>query len=343
MGKVQFHFAANEANELVHIDSVTSENRHEHKYHCIECGEEMIPRLGDVNSHHFAHKSGNETCGETYLHRLGKILLKQKFELSSFPISYMRNAKCLQSASCPFYKEEICHGDIYENFDLCRYYDTCIEEQTIKNFRADLLLTHSKKSEREPVLLEIFVTHKSTEQKKNSGQKIIELRVKDDIELRNLIDNCLKESDAVVFYGFGRKASKDVQLSNRAIHHFCLFKSGATYATNYDDTPSCDERAGNRNAIFELAMDCDYLGEVNIYDFGLAYAVKEGLQFKNCRICKYSSTRDYPMYCKMSRKFGTPPYPDQKYASNCQYYVLARQYVEELIKQLAEIPVLRIK
>ncbi len=343
MGKIQYHYVYNEVNELVHIDNITSNNKQKHQYRCIECGREMVPRLGKINTHHFAHKNSNDTCGESYLHRLGKILLKRKFESGKFPIAYKRNAKCIQYNTCPFYVESTCKGDVCEEFDLRTYYNTCIEEQTIDNFRADLLLYDNNNDKRTPVLIEIFVTHKSTKQKISSGLKVIELRVNDDIELANLIESNLAESNNVIYYGFKREAIKDIQLSKRAIHHFTLFKSGATYATNYDDTPSCSERTGNRNAILELAMDTHYLAEINIYDYGLAYAVREKLQVKNCRICKYSSLRKYPLVCNLSNKFGTPLYPDQKQASNCQYYIMAKQFVDNLIKKLPEIPTLRIK
>lgn len=41
----------------------------------------MIPRMGEVRSWHFAHRGDEDHCGtETYLHKLAKRLVKDKFE-----------------------------------------------------------------------------------------------------------------------------------------------------------------------------------------------------------------------------------------------------------------------
>lgn len=41
----------------------------------------MVAKLGHKNIHHFAHKSGDESCfSETYLHKLGKLLSRNKFK-----------------------------------------------------------------------------------------------------------------------------------------------------------------------------------------------------------------------------------------------------------------------
>ena len=45
MGKVKYSYCLNENNELVHISSVTVENRHSHTFHCLECGNELIAKI----------------------------------------------------------------------------------------------------------------------------------------------------------------------------------------------------------------------------------------------------------------------------------------------------------
>ena len=77
-----------------------------------------------------------------------------------------------------------CHKDYVDlTVDLKRYYDTCAEEQEIDGFIADLLLTHSKKADIPPVLIEICVTHPCDDEKRKSGLKIIEVTIKKEQEV----------------------------------------------------------------------------------------------------------------------------------------------------------------
>lgn len=41
-------------------------------------------------------------------------------------------------------------------YDLKEYYDTCMEEQQVGNYRADLLLTKSTRKDRAPVSIEFM-------------------------------------------------------------------------------------------------------------------------------------------------------------------------------------------
>jgi CRISPR/Cas system endoribonuclease Cas6 (RAMP superfamily) len=60
--------------KIISISEVKKGN--DSKYFCISCGNELIPKMGVIREHHFAHKNKQENkilCSEeTYLHRLGK-------------------------------------------------------------------------------------------------------------------------------------------------------------------------------------------------------------------------------------------------------------------------------
>ena len=165
MSGVKYHYALDEHNRLVHINDVDRDNRNSHIFHCLNCGAEMVPRMGDVRAWHFSHSASEEHCGaETYLHKLAKRLIRMEFENKpSFNIRYCRDVVCSDVSTCPFAKPEWCHSAEPETFDLKQYYDTCKEEQEINGYIADLMLTSSEYPKREPVLIEIQVTHKSTE------------------------------------------------------------------------------------------------------------------------------------------------------------------------------------
>ena len=73
----KYHYAYNENKIVIDIRNVSAEYRIKNSFYCISCGTEMVAKLGHKNIHHFAHKSGDEFCSsETYLHKLGKLLLK---------------------------------------------------------------------------------------------------------------------------------------------------------------------------------------------------------------------------------------------------------------------------
>ena len=76
---IRFHNAKNQDGHIVQINEVTNENRAKH-YYCVGCGGEMSAVLGDKRDHHFRHKEAH--CSwESYLHKLGKLRLKERFEL----------------------------------------------------------------------------------------------------------------------------------------------------------------------------------------------------------------------------------------------------------------------
>ena len=78
MYMITFHNATDIDGRIIHIDEVTKDNRAEH-YYCVGCGGEMSAVLGEKRDHHFRHKEAH--CSwESYLHKLGKMRLKQRFD-----------------------------------------------------------------------------------------------------------------------------------------------------------------------------------------------------------------------------------------------------------------------
>ena len=90
---ITFHNATDADGHIIHIDEVTRENRAEH-YYCVGCGEEMSAVLGDKREHHFRHKEAH--CSwESYLHKLGKKRLKERFDSQKeFIIKYFVEHHC---------------------------------------------------------------------------------------------------------------------------------------------------------------------------------------------------------------------------------------------------------
>lgn len=344
MDGILYHSAFDENGKVVDIDTLKVEERRSHSYTCIACGAEMIPRLGQERAKHFAHKGDSEHCSsETYLHKLAKLKFKQKFDTSSeFCVQYYRELKCSDKDSCPFYYEDSCHKKVLKDIDLRKHYDTCEEEKPIDGFVADLLLTKSDAPNRPPVLLEINVTHESTDEKKRSGKRIIEIGITSEQILNRMLvgpiteskendyslDRRKHDSGNIAFYGFKRNMSETEPLNERHISKFYLFKSGKAFVNNLDDIRTCSDsrRKDNEKAIFEVCIESDILARPSSYDYGYILAQQKGIQVKTCQFCKYH--RDGfmtglgldPIFCCMHKNYGTPENPEPHYARNCMYY-----------------------
>lgn len=319
----------------------------------------MIPRLGEIRSHHFAHKREEDNCGsETYLHKLSKMLLRKKFyQDENFQIALHQDIQCSDKTICPFYQPEECHKDELSVFDLKKYYDTCEEEHPIGEYIADLLLTSSTKPDREPVLIEIQVSHKSTENKRNSGMKIVEVRVQTEDDIKKLLSGPLTEHPEAYygylrdietigyakFFGF-KKESCSKRLELRNIQRFYLYGSGKAFVTNMDDKDfhSCRNvsKKEKSNSIFEASIDSFYIGYPSPYEFGYVAAKDNGINVKTCQLCKYHKSGFEigvglsPIFCCLYKKYGTPENPEPQEAQRCQYYREDSAQIEDIRRQM---------
>ena len=131
---IKFHNATGTDGHIIHIDEVTKENRAEH-YYCVGCGGEMSAVLGDKREHHFRHKEAH--CSwESYLHKLGKMRLKQRFDTQKeFVIKYYVEHHCDKAKGCKLeqlYRDKKCNCRELIAIDLKKLFDTCEEEVTYK-------------------------------------------------------------------------------------------------------------------------------------------------------------------------------------------------------------------
>ena len=361
MATIKYHYALDENDRLVSIKQAYLERNEGHTYHCVGCGAGMIARLGEVRNWHFAHRGDEAHCGtETYLHQLAKRRVKEIFEKGpSFEVGYYRDVKCSDFGTCPFAKKEDCHTYKLETFDLKAFYDTCQEEQTVGDYIADLLLTNSSKLNREPVLIEIQVSHKSTLQKRNSGLRIIEIRLRTEEDIDTLLSAPIVENPEAKygqvrdvetvgyakFHGFKKKSSIPEPLELRSIQRFYLFRSGKAFVTNMDEFRSCRKvwSKDNDKAIFEASIDSFYLGDPTPYEYGYLAARQSGIEVKTCQFCKYHRSGYEvgfgldPIFCCLYKKYGTPENPDPQYAQECCYYREDKALLQEINKTMPPI------
>ena len=293
MAEIKYQYANNENGEIVSINDLTKEESKSHTFKCISCGNTLIPRAIGSKSRrpHFYHKELVECNGETYLHELGKSVIKKKFvESDTFFISYDATIECdnktcdLRNSFCSVIKSKI--------FNLKSYYDTCSIEVPVKGYVADLLLKSSQK-DIPPVLIEICVTHQCTEEKRTSGLRIIEIRItgeKDIDALKNcrcLECNKYKEKDFMVeFFNFKSLYEERLHVTIKRV----------SYTPSIDETVLVrDIRCDNVDSKFICGSKYEYNVLVpNLYNKfrnNIGYIFLQWLgrhkRLRMCRICKF--------------------------------------------------------
>lgn len=337
---IKYHYALEETGTLISVEDVCSEDRNNHRYICLGCGAEMILKAGKVKARHFAHKVNTEHCGaETYLHKLAKRIIKKKFESSGkFEIEYTQTVRCSDACTCPFYNEILCKDDVNKSFDLRNFYDTCEEEKRIDEYVADILLSDSTGKYTEPVLVEIHVSHKSTEQKVKSGLKIIEIKVCNEEDINALSEGSFKENRYywdernIRFFGFRREAIKLEQLSCRYISKFILFESGKTFVQWRNTCREAMQHHVSKSVLELLIEPIDQNNnfQINVYSIGYAVAVEKGFDVRTCAMCRFHRTGEwsFAFFCCLYKKRGTPQNPEAYEAIKCPHYTVDQSLVQ---------------
>ncbi|MCH5309255.1 MAG: hypothetical protein J1E58_05275 [Prevotella sp.] len=257
----------------------------------------------------FRHKPGyieNRNERDRYLHNYAELRLKERFDESEatgvFVVQYYVEEQCPLCADCKLRKDIKCQGEQkvhLKELNLREFYDTCKIEKGEDKFIADLLLTNSKDENIPPIFLEVFVTHKCSEEKLNSGYQIIEIKIESEKDADNAIiensgdfvdDHCFMRSEnevrnaPIMFYNFNRSVafSKFVQYKN-----FVLTKQGDEFIGDYRSV-ACNEIqsiALPENHALSLYVPDNEIGEMDVYEMGMALAQHSGLAVRDCTLC----------------------------------------------------------
>lgn len=324
MGELKYKYAFDETGNIVSIEDFTKESSKLHTFKCIVCGGELRPRaIGSKHRRaHFYHKEIVSCNGETYLHKLGKLYIKQHFDNSDkFCISYEVSKTCKEH-NCNL-RNYNCHKEHEINqVDLKEFYDTCTIEAPIKGFVADLLLTNSKNPNIPPTLIEICVTHPCEDEKKQSELKIIEISIKTEKDIENLFsDGFLSENlnkrigNKIEFISFKRKIEeKLVSPISRFIYYPALSPNP------FKNNIQCSLANGKifKESIVELNVVNNKEDDYFIVYNWLANRIK----LKRCNMCKfyYATMYDEYAFCRLSTKYGKPKFPEMEYAEKCNSY-----------------------
>lgn len=313
----------------------------------------MIPHLGNIRRKHFVHKNTENCSYESYLHKLAKIKIQEAFLNSEhFYLSYKARAVC--SLDCPFKDSPKCLRGKPVTFDLHKYYDICEIEANYNQYRADLLLKSSVHPNRDPILIEILVTHKCTEEKIHSGTRIIEIPIQSEEQIDKIVNNCrlnavrhnyidndlleeINDGNAITLYNFDKTekfnpkdCNNDCNDVYRSIQVFYLNKEGNIQSFKTKD------RCYELNT--KLQPDKHYyISEIatSFKDILRGFS-KRGVKIRNCFLCKFSQEGSYgERLCVLYKKHNLPLKPSPYYAANCPYYkedIESQQNIEQVSK-----------
>ena len=327
MVKQDYRYALDKDRCIINVQNA----RKSVDYFCPCCGAIMIPKQGTKRRWHFAHKGNIGDCSyETYLHQIAKKRIRDCFERSShFIISLHTDAVCAIK-DCPIGKPQHCNWVTKKSFDLKNYYDTCLEESFVGKFKADLLLTNSKNFDRDPILIEIKVSHKSTEEKIQSGYRIIEICIdsEDDIdqitstaqinESEGYLDNWFKKpNEKIKFYNFKANSFEIPDLEHQPSKYiFCIDSKKFFHFQNIGHCltpiPSVVE-----NSIFRIESTIPIIRHIAFKEL-----LQSGLGIKYCTMCQFYRMNDYheKSICILYKSKGTKQFPRLSDAAICQHF-----------------------
>ena len=350
--QIKYSYCFDENGKLVHINSLSNETRHAKKLYCLQCGQEMVANLGKIRAKHFSHKIDCACDGESYLHKLAKFRIREKFmNEKSFPIIFNRDFPCENRGKCQYYRKWGCqefHGT--ERHDLKYWeakplYDSCLEEVNYGEFRPDLLLKCSTNPDVPPIFVEIYKTHQSSEAKVNSEHKIIETKkIESEADIDDIIKRGFVEGENCMLWNFHPKRAIDKSKIRISVDRFILYNSGKAYV----EALFCDKRNKRirPKSVVELNVRKPELGSgemdghiLDSYEKGLLYLKREGMPIRNCILCKNYVYNDYlsNFICKLYKKIGVEdPCPEQSLAGICEHYELSNKIKNYPLSKLEE-------
>lgn len=327
---VKYRYAIDDLNEIVDAADLTLTERKD--YICIGCGHILRPVIGAIKKKHFRHKELVECSGETYLHKLAKLIFKSVYQNCvdneiPFEIELKRSIECnscKENGPC-FKNHDYFLYDITKNFIIIK------EEFREGNFIPDLLLLTSSGRK---IFVEIAVTHKSSNDKVESGNQIIEINVLDESDLEIIKNRIISyKNNKILFYNFkDNKIQKSLhEACNRYMSCFALLKSGKAFIKNIDRYSY--EKLKYSHSIQRILKIKDLDHYIFIEELEKSHF--EGFDVKNCYLCRYHGTSNRissssyeeenkgPIFCKFLKKQCS-----SNEAFNCKSYKIDKKSFE---------------
>lgn len=333
---VEYRFAKDEDGNLVDANEFDPSERRIRKCYCLSCGDPLIPVLGYIRKRHFRHEADKPCNGETYLHVLGKMMLKKRWnEEEHFYIHFfrIRERSCFRS-SCKLRSNECVQTDFDEHAyeDLKKFYQKCTVEKQItidgEVFRADLLL-EDKTDKYDPMMIEVCVSSPSSDKKKASGIRVIEFVINSEEDANGLYSKLIwigGKDYNIKSYGF--KSKKQVvscdDISCKVVKA-TLFENGKLAVADVDCKKIWSEPGvGLATGYFRLPKEI----HSNRKAANVFFSERE-FDIRSCYHCLHLE----PEYnrCRQHRSHKTPLHPSSEEANYCSCFAAREIEKDEMI------------
>lgn len=325
--KQDYRYALDNESNLVHIEKAVKSQ----KFLCPCCGDEMIAKQGKIRKWHFTHKTKTANCSyETYLHKIAKKRIRECFMNSDeFNIQIETTAFCsIKDCNFPFKPQKHCQWRTSKNFNLKKYYNDCTEEQRIGRFVADLLLSNNKNEK--PILIEICVSHKCTEEKIKSGYRIIEIHIKSEDDIDKIVTSkeikgyspdvnewyCYAQQNDTTFYNF-EISEKPNSHQEKSIAFFWIDRYNYVHSKLIRGCVNSTRLPKNiLNSKFIIQSS------EKLWHLGFKKLSESGLNLKYCPMCKnYRYNYGYQRHmCILYKKNINQKFPKLINATTCSEF-----------------------
>lgn len=332
------HFAVDSEDNIIDIHDIAGAI--DYTLYCPCCHEEVIRKCGNIRQWHFAHKA--KKCSyDTYLHSVAERLIMDWFKKKeSITLKIDGQEKCDKYNSCLFYNHDGCSHRIDRSFDLKKYYSKCIREHKYKNFVADLFCQRDS-NEETPIFIEIYVTHRCSSEKINSGIRIIEIEIQSEEDILDITNHStLAESAKVQLFNFKRPISLTEKF-DVPFQKFILFSSLKSYIDKQSFT--CKNYAIYRKGIYEISMPYDdclpyFIDSGGLYTVGKVKSYLDGVLPKTCEACKWQKTDMLGnKFCVLYKKCGNPKYCKDNDEIKCEMFKPNKHIIESVIYDFDKI------
>lgn len=307
---MEYRFAKTTAGEILSISSVNKKNKSEHgPFTCIGCHGEMIPRLGEIKEHHFAHKQTCDCNQETYLHQLAKKLFMQKYQaalVNKTPFIFYVSLPytCGHYYSCV---NKLCRVDELTPYDLTKHFTQIDEEKPVHGVIPDIYL--SSENGKEEIFIEMAVTHSCDEKKVALGKRIIEFNIESDRDLHGILNGKIYENTAnIKTFNFNKKRKdKDVCKGSctSVAGLFVIHNSGKVILLDKTYGEICNSSVRGNPKYQELIHYDKHNDPSNIFRDKIRFAYfDKRIDFKNCYLCRYQGLDGIQsaIFCKKHRE-----------------------------------------